>query len=490
MSPEPPSPETRERPAAGAPGLLEEASFQQGLRRATSLLVAGLGLPLILLLGVTIYLLHMSQEVERTDDVLSRFLLVEKLGLDMETGLRGFALTREERFLDQFPRAKAMLPRERARLREAIGDDPDTLELARAQGEAIESWLAFASRALEPRDGEPIGEGDEVEGKSLMDAVRHRTDEAVRVVEAERAEKNRVVRLLRNVLVATLALGGLAGIPLATRVLTAGLGRLRRAYHVSLEAAEQRAEELQVTLRSIGAAEGQLAQSEARLRLLHELGEATRSLPDPTEAMAQITRLLGTHLHTSRCAYAEVAEDESFEILRDYVDGCPSTAGHYQLASFGLPAATAMREGRPLALTDVVHELTPAEGRTTFQSIQIAAIICCPLIKEGRLRAMLAVHQTTPRVWTEAERALVWEVAARSWAFIRAGAGGERVADQRGAEPEHPGKLAGCGDPDGRGGAGGGLEPGGRGDLWLVAGGDTGAVAGGPHHPAWSAGRA
>jgi PAS domain S-box-containing protein len=45
-----------------------------------------------------------------------------------------------------------------------------------------------------------------------------------------------------------------------------------------------------------------------------------------------------------------------------------------------------------------------------------------PLVKEGRLTALMAIHDRVPRAWTEAELNLLREVTSRSWAHV------ERVA--------------------------------------------------------------
>ncbi|MGL4549816.1 MAG: sensor histidine kinase [Gemmataceae bacterium] len=52
------------------------------------------------------------------------------------------------------------------------------------------------------------------------------------------------------------------------------------------------------------------------------------------------------------------------------------------------------------------------------QAIEIKAIVCCPLVKGGRLEALMAVHQSARRAWTAAEVALVEEVVERCWAHI------------------------------------------------------------------------
>lgn len=157
-----------------------------------------------------------------------------------------------------------------------------------------------------------------------------------------------------------------------------------------------------------------------KLEFLNRLAEDTRELADPEVVMQVLTRLLGEHLQVSRCAYAEVELDsDTFTILRDYTaPGVPSTAGHYQLSLFGPRAASDQRSGHTLVISDVDRELTPTGGGDMFNAIGIKAIICCPLIKEGKLAAMMAVHQTTPRRWTVEEIELVEAVVERAWAYI------------------------------------------------------------------------
>ena len=41
-----------------------------------------------------------------------------------------------------------------------------------------------------------------------------------------------------------------------------------------------------------------------------------------------------------------------------------------------------------------------------------------PLVKEGRLTALMAIHDKAPRRWTPEELAMIREVTERSWAHI------------------------------------------------------------------------
>ena len=175
-------------------------------------------------------------------------------------------------------------------------------------------------------------------------------------------------------------------------------------------------------------AEQTIRESEEYFHFLNDLMEATRSLADPAQIMAVMARMLGEHLRASRCAYADVEPDgERFTILHDYTDGCASTVGNYQLSLFGARAVATLGRGETLIIRNVEAELSPGDGADMFTAIGIKAIITCPLVKEGGLRAMMAVHQTTPRDWQPSEITIVREVVERCWATIERRTAEEKI---------------------------------------------------------------
>ena len=175
-----------------------------------------------------------------------------------------------------------------------------------------------------------------------------------------------------------------------------------------------------------------LRRSEARLGFLDRLGSETAALADAHAVLTTTTRLLGEHLRVSVCAYADMDEDEDgFTIRGDWAaPGSTSIVGHYSLAAFGKLAVNNLSAGLPLVISDNLRELAPDEA-ATFQDIGIAATICMPLVKEGRLTALMAIHDRVPRVWTDEELNLLREVTARSWAHVeRVGATAELRASE------------------------------------------------------------
>lgn len=178
--------------------------------------------------------------------------------------------------------------------------------------------------------------------------------------------------------------------------------------------------------------------ADERLHLLDAMSQATRNALDPASIMDITTRLLGQYLKVTRCPYADLELDnDTFTIRHNWTaPGAISTVGSYSLDLFGARAANDMRAGKTLCIHDVDAELDDSSGAAMFNAIACKAIICCPLVKDGKLVAMMAVHQDRARVWSAHEVALVEETVERSWAHIERVRATEvlREADRRKSE--------------------------------------------------------
>lgn len=169
-----------------------------------------------------------------------------------------------------------------------------------------------------------------------------------------------------------------------------------------------------------------LQDREARLRFLDELANALADSRRAEEILSITTRMTAQHLGLSNCAYADMDPDQDGFTIRGnwHAPDAPSIVGHYRLADFGKLAVQELTAGRPLIINDNATEIAPEEART-FQDIGIAATICMPLIKEGRLTALMAIHDSAPHQWTGYELSLIREITERSWAHVqRVGAEG------------------------------------------------------------------
>lgn len=175
-------------------------------------------------------------------------------------------------------------------------------------------------------------------------------------------------------------------------------------------------------------AESALRENEARLLFLDALNKETARTSDADGVMAVTTRMVGEYLGVSNCAYADMDPDQDgFTIRGDWAaPGAMHILGHYSLADFGEKAVRELGAGRPLVINDNLTEIGPEEA-AAFQRIGIGSTVCIPLVKEGRLTALMAIHHQGPHRWASRELALLSEVTERSWAHI------ERVRSEQAA---------------------------------------------------------
>ncbi|GHA80007.1 PAS domain S-box protein [Cognatilysobacter bugurensis] len=157
--------------------------------------------------------------------------------------------------------------------------------------------------------------------------------------------------------------------------------------------------------------------AEARDRLLVGIDDAVRAMLDPHSIITTCARLLNDYLGTDRCLYAHVLPDENrFDSLGGHAGALPLALGRYSLDVFGEDARARLRQGQPLVVNDSTNESEPA--LSVWRALETRAAVCAPVIKAGRLSALMAVHQATPRTWDATEIELVVRVANRCWESI------------------------------------------------------------------------
>ena len=165
--------------------------------------------------------------------------------------------------------------------------------------------------------------------------------------------------------------------------------------------------------------EERLRQTEVRQSFLLRLGDTIRPLRDAVEVQAEACRLLGEHLRVAQVGFGEVdAQQEHSTVHRDWNDGrVPSAAGVWRLADFGPAFAAGMRRGETVAVADVARDprIAGPEVAAAYAGIGTRAFLDVPLVKGGRLVAMLFINHPEPRVWSPAEVELVEEVCERVW---------------------------------------------------------------------------
>jgi PAS domain S-box-containing protein len=197
--------------------------------------------PLLIFLGSVAALYAISrmearaeQDVRLTIAIQNDVNEVHALLAEASSGVRGYLLTSEPRFLEPYKRAETLVPQVTARLRGAIRDDEAATRLARIEtlaGQKREGLaLLLAARARTGADvvGDPAIAAGLAANKQVLDAVRDEI-EAMQAREREllAARQDRLDGVRRNGLIATglLTLVGLVGSLFAVFLFSSGIVR-------------------------------------------------------------------------------------------------------------------------------------------------------------------------------------------------------------------------------------------------------------------------
>ncbi|WP_149540505.1 PAS domain S-box protein [Siccirubricoccus phaeus] len=162
-------------------------------------------------------------------------------------------------------------------------------------------------------------------------------------------------------------------------------------------------------------------QAERNQAFLLKLEAALWEATEPEALGRRAVELLGRQLATARACYGEV--DTAGELLAIAAEwraaGGPGQVGEARrLAGFGPAAVAELRAGRSLAVVDCLADPRTAGAEPAWAGLGCRAMVAVPLVRAGRLRAVLSLQEPRPRRWTPAEIRLAQATAERSWAAL------------------------------------------------------------------------
>jgi signal transduction histidine kinase/DNA-binding NarL/FixJ family response regulator len=154
-----------------------------------------------------------------------------------------------------------------------------------------------------------------------------------------------------------------------------------------------------------------------------ELADRLRSLEAADDIVAAASEMLGRNLGASRVLYCEVDDASgTFFIRRDWTHpahGLDSIAGEAgRLDDLGPGLIAMLRAGEVVRVDDVrLHSMAAAHA-PAFERIGVRANLSLPLVKSGRLTAMLSLHDVMPRHWSDDDIEKCQDTAERTWAAV------------------------------------------------------------------------
>ena len=143
---------------------------------AGAALAIAVGTTFALLLFAIAQLRESAQLTRHASDELIAADAMEKVIIDLETGVRGYVITGEERFLEPWNDARAVFPTQAATLERLAADDPDDLRRVRSIVQGVTSYIQeYATPLLEAvrrDDASARSIATTGEGKQRVDALR------------------------------------------------------------------------------------------------------------------------------------------------------------------------------------------------------------------------------------------------------------------------------------------------------------------------------
>jgi PAS domain S-box-containing protein len=216
----------------------------------------------VVLLTVIVMQMRAADWVDHTDKVISESWQLFNRFLDMETGLRGYLNSGDERFLQPYHEAQLVLVTEFTELSRLVSDNPSQVERLKRLSNSVGGWKNYATNRMEMRHKEAAasqGLEASILGKQLMDDIRSQQDEFIRAEENLRVQRVRRSRRLAGFAIAsTLSLTLMFGLIVAAST-RHNLVRLSDEFQTALDQSTKQAEALQrseqrwiTTLSSIG----------------------------------------------------------------------------------------------------------------------------------------------------------------------------------------------------------------------------------------------
>jgi len=166
-------------------------------------------------------------------------------------------------------------------------------------------------------------------------------------------------------------------------------------------------------------ASGPAAPGAAEAALLR-LNDALRPLADPRRIQAEAARVLRDHLGVDRIGYAaDCGDGEHLIVTCAHGTTAPAFGDKLRYADYGAGLLAALRTGRPVVRPDAQADPTlDTAARAALAALDVAAVADVPLVKDGRLVAVLFAHHGRARAWSDADLALMQETAERTWAAV------------------------------------------------------------------------
>jgi signal transduction histidine kinase len=359
-----------------------------------------------------------ARDSRHSQEVLAAANRLERLVIDLETGQRGFLITREKRFLEPWAAARTAFPeasRELNRLAIVPVQDRRARQITQAVAAYIREYSVPLVAAARRNDAWPTSVAATDEGKRSVDALRTQFDgflAAERSLGATRQQRSDDVTR-RAVIAATTGLAGsILLIVLYAGYLTRAIVRpVRRA---AVMAGRLAAGDLATRMPETSV--GEIRALERSFNTMGSSLEKTRDelaeLAAEQAALRRVATLVARRASPSE-VFSAVAEEASqilgadlTKVLRYEPDGRATVVGGWSVPGMHIPLGTSLTiEGEGVAVTvrrtgkparTERFEGPPGSVADCFRQAGVHTGVASPIIVEGRLWGVAVAASSQP----------------------------------------------------------------------------------------------
>lgn len=175
---------------------VDEQRFRKLLSRNISLPLGVGAISAVFFVSLITYLLSTIQWVEHTDRVINNANEAVKLTVDLETGMRGYLLTGDDKFLEPYETAKPRLEVVLQTLLELTTDNPVQTDRLHRLESLQQEWAGYAQSMIDLQriNGDYRGVVKAGKGKRLTDEIRKQYEDVIDMEQQLRATRNEEVR--------------------------------------------------------------------------------------------------------------------------------------------------------------------------------------------------------------------------------------------------------------------------------------------------------
>ena len=157
------------------------------------------------------------------------------------------------------------------------------------------------------------------------------------------------------------------------------------------------------------------ALAETRRGALAQLTDLIRDLETEEEIAFAASSVIGEALAVSRVGYGFIDPvKETLTVHRDWTaDGVDSLAGTLNLRDYG-SFIDDLKQGRFIAIADVEGDERTQAAAEALKGRSASSFVNFPMMRQGRLVAVLFVNHAEPRIWSDEDLMLFREVGERT----------------------------------------------------------------------------